>query len=188
MRATHVYLDPPTTCTVTSLLLTFSGPQDNWRTSSLQYPFTMAIIRPTFKKNPANNPLILWVKDMIHALYLGTIHVEWGRNTFNWICFYLILHHIYTVPIIFLIWCNMKLWPLTLQVTNSSPSLTNGFPHWKKADTTNKTWTKAGAQKHVFKFNFFDHNSKELKVLRGAKKNRSCSSLTSLYTCIWKLK
>ena len=81
VRATHVYLDPPTTCTGTSLLLTFSGPQDNWRTSSLQYPFTMAIIRPTLKKPPANNPLILWVKDMIHALYSGTMLNEEGKHS-----------------------------------------------------------------------------------------------------------
>lgn len=36
------------------------------------------------------------------------------------------------IPIIFLMWCSMKLWPLTLQVTNSRPSRTNGFPHCKK--------------------------------------------------------
>ena len=36
-----------------------------------------------------------------------------------------------TRPTIFRIWCIMKLWPLTLIMTNSIPSRTKGWPHYK---------------------------------------------------------
>lgn len=79
-----------------------------------------------FAENSSHNftwILIPFIKAGIYDIYVNSvtyIRVKMDSHT-----------HAH-IPIIFLMWCSMKLWPLTLQVTNSRPSRTNGFPHCKK--------------------------------------------------------
>lgn len=78
-----------------------------------------------FAENSSHNfkLLVPFIKAGIYDIYVNSvtyIRVQMDSHT-----------HAH-IPIIFLMWCSMKLWPLTLQVTNSRPSRTNGFPHCKK--------------------------------------------------------
>lgn len=79
-----------------------------------------------FAENSSHNftwILVPFIKAGIYDIYVNSvtyIRVKMDSHT-----------HAH-IPIIFLMWCSMKLWPLTLQVTNSRPSRTNGFPHCKK--------------------------------------------------------
>lgn len=78
-----------------------------------------------FAENSSHNfkLLVPFIKAGIYDIYV---------NSVTYIRVKMDSHTNAHIPIIFLMWCSMKLWPLTLQVTNSRPSRTNGFPHCKK--------------------------------------------------------